>query len=337
MRRVVVAAPERVEVRRVPRPVRGPGEVLVRMLVSGVCGSDKHAAHGVHPFVPLPYAPGHEVVGEVVETDDGSRFAAGDKVTVEPTLVCRECKQCRAGRENLCERLRFFGCGHDQGGMADYFTIDESRLHALPPSFSDEDAALVEPLSTPVHAARLAGDLTGKKVAVLGAGTIGLLMLAAARHAGAGRIVVTDPLPGKRDRARRLGADGVLDATSPTLVADVREALGESADVVFDCVATQGTVSSAVEMALKAGTVVVVGVPVAEVVVPLPIIQDQQIRLQGSATYLPEDYAESIAMIADGKVSAEDMVTAVFPLDEADRAFAVAGEEDQVKVLIRGD
>lgn len=347
----------RVESGEVPAP--GPGEALLRSVLVGVCGSDLHAAAGHHPFVPLPYRPGHEVVGVVealgplvdgAATSAGAAsglgapvVAVGDRVVVEPTLYCGECKQCRRGVVNLCERLDFFGCGHPQGGMGERSTIRTDRLHVLPDALSDEQAALVEPLSTPVHAVRLAAgsppgqdpSLAGRAVVVIGAGTIGLLVLAAARYAGAARVVVTDVLAGKRERALRLGADAVVDAAAPDAVAQVRAALGESADVVFDCVAVQATVDQAVGMADKGGTVVVVGVPAGPVSVPLPLLQDHQVRLQGSATYLAEDYALSMRIIAAGAVDAAEMITMVAPLDEVAAAFAAARSGEHVKVLIR--
>lgn len=334
MRRVVVS-PGSIDVTTVDVPTPMASEALVQMVVSGVCGSDTHAAHGRHPFVPLPYKPGHEVVGVVravgAEVTD---VAVGQRVTVMPTLPCWTCKMCTTERSNLCENLRFFGCGYDQGGMADYFTVESNRLVVIPDDLDDRQAALIEPLSTPVHAAKLAGDLNGKKVAILGAGTIGLLVLAAVRHRGAATVVMTDMLPSKRERALRLGADAVVDSAAEDVVAEVRAALGESADVVFDCVAIQQTVSQAVQMALKAGTVVVVGVPASEVTVPLPVMQDQQVRLQGSATYVDEDYADAIAIIQAGAVRAEDFITAEFPLAEVARAFETSSGGEQVKVLI---
>ncbi len=165
--------------------------------------------------------------------------------------------------------------------MADFFTIPADRLHAVPDDLDDLTAALIEPLSTPVHAVRLAGDVAGRSVAVLGAGPIGLLVLAVVRAHGARRVVVTDVLPAKRERALSLGADDVVDAAAADVADQVRAALGESADVVFDCVAVQATVTQAVALASKGGTVVVVGVPARDVTVPLPVIQDHQIRDPG--------------------------------------------------------
>jgi len=339
MRRVIVSASGAIELREVRTPEPEPGEALVRTLVSGVCGSDTRAVQGLHAFLPLPYPPGHEVVGVVERVPDATDLQVGQRVTVQPTLPCGSCKQCALGRDNLCDHLRVFGCVHDQGGMADYFTIAASRLHRVPDDFTDELAALVEPLATPVHAVRLAADpsegLTGSTVAVIGAGTIGLLTLAAARRRGARRVVVTDVSESKLRRALRLGADGVVNADEPEVAGRVREKLGESADVVFDCVATQPTISQAVAMSLKGGTVVVVGVPPGPVTVPLPIVQDQQIRIQGAATYVREDFGAAIELLGSGVLDAADFVTATYSLDRADEAFAAAADGEQVKVLVR--
>jgi len=334
MRRVVVSATG-IDVVQARVPVPGPTEVLVRSEVAGICGSDTHAAHGRHPFIVLPYHPGHEVVGVVAEVGaQVTSVSVGQRVTVEPDLPCWQCKPCLTGRQNLCENLRFFGCGYEQGGMADYFTIPANRLHVVPADLSLRAAALIEPLSTPVHAVRLAGDVEGRTVAILGAGTIGLLVLSVVLAHGARRVVVTDVLAAKRDRAVSLGADLAVDAAAPDVVAQVRAGLGESADVVFDCVAIGPTVNAAIQMADKGGTVVVVGVPTADISVPLAIIQDHQIRIQGSATYLPEDYAESIALLRNGSVRVDALVTAVRDLADVADAFAQSVSGEHIKVLV---
>ena len=334
MRRVVVY-PGRIAVEAADIPAPGPNEALIRTLVAGVCGSDLHAAHGRHPFVPLPYRPGHEVVGviEAVGAAAGA-WTPGQRVIVEPDLPCWTCKMCTTGRENLCENLQFFGCGYAQGGMADYFTLPANRLHSVPDALDDNTAALIEPLSTPVHAVRLAGDVAGRSVAILGAGTIGMFTLAVLRAHGAGRIVSTDPNLAKRQRAEALGADVTIDARAPDVTGQVREALGGSADIVFDCVAIQSSVDQAIAIADKGGTVMVVGVPAREVTVPLPIVQDHQIRIQGSATYLPEDYAESADLLGRGTIRTADFVTATRPLAQVAEAFELASSGQHVKVLV---
>lgn len=319
-----------------PTPVPEPHEALVATTVSGVCGSDTHALHGQHPAIPLPYYPGHEVVGVVLAVGaDVTSVAVGDRVTPEPTLPCGTCKVCKAGHENVCENLKFFGCGFREAGMADNFTCDASRLHKVPAEFTDHQAVLIEPLSTPVHATGLAGDLSGKTVAILGSGTIGLLMVAAARAAGARKIVVTDVLADKRALAERAGADATVDAADPDVVMKVRAALGESADAVFDCVAIQPTVDAALGMVAFGGVVVIVGVPAKPVTVNIPHLQDRQIALQGAATYLAEDYRRSIEILASGAVDAEAMITKEFPVEQASEAFAASESGHEVKVLIR--
>jgi 2-desacetyl-2-hydroxyethyl bacteriochlorophyllide A dehydrogenase len=334
MRRVVVY-PGRIAVEAAEIPAPGPDEALVRTLVAGVCGSDLHAARGRHPFVPLPYRPGHEVVGVVESVGSAAGTATpGQRVIVEPDLPCWACKMCTSGRENLCENLQFFGCGYPQGGMADYFTLPARRLHPVPDVLDDQTAALIEPLSTPVHAVRLAGDVAGRAVAVLGAGTIGLFTLAVLRAHGAGKVVSTDPNPAKRGRAAALGADSTIDARTPDVASQVRHALGGSADIVFDCVAIQSSIDQAIAMADKGGTVMVVGVPAREVTVPLPVVQDHQIRIQGSATYLPEDYRESADLLRRGAVRTADFVTATRPLAQVAEAFELASSGEHVKVLV---
>ena len=217
-RRVIVSAVDTVELTTEPVPPLEPGEALVEMSVSGVCGSDKAGAHGEHAFLEPPYYPGREVVGVVRAVADGvHEVEVNDRVTIEPTLVCGHCKPCRNQAENLCENLEFFGCGYREGGMADVFTAPATRLHKIPKDFSDYQAALIEPLATPVHAVRLAGDVSGKTVAILGSGTIGLLALTAVRRAGAGRIVSTDTLAAKRELALALGADTVASTRQLTI------------------------------------------------------------------------------------------------------------------------
>ena len=334
MRQVVVSAGAiDVVAADVPRP--GAGEVLVRSVLAGVCGSDTHAAAGLHPWISLPYVPGHEVVGLVAETGAGvSSPEPGRRVTVEPYLPCWNCKQCLRGLENICENLGFLGCGDPQGAMADYFTVDARRIHVIPDELDDRAAALIEPLSTPVHAVRVAGGVAGRTVTVLGAGSIGLLLVSTVVAQGAKRVVVTAPRPERRRLALALGADAAVDAFADDAVEQVRTALGESADVVFDCVASEATTRQAIGMADKGGTVVVVGVPSGDVRLPLQLVQDRQLRIQGSATYLRDDVAESIRLLTSGVVRPDDFITSVVPMESVAEAFEQAASPRHIKVLV---
>ncbi|MFL4910637.1 zinc-binding dehydrogenase [Streptomyces sp. MMS24-I2-30] len=336
-RRVRVSAPGTVEVVTEAVPEPGPGEVLVSFRVAGVCGSDLHGLHGKHPAMPPPFYPGHEVVGTVLAGECPPGIWVGQLVTVEPPLPCGYCKMCSTGRSNICSELEFFGCGFREGGMADTFTVRADRLHPVPDGFTLRQAALIEPLATPVHAVELAGGVAGKAVAIIGCGTIGLLTLAAARAGGARRVVMTDLLAAKRDIALASGAEAVVDAAAPDAPAAVKDALGETADVVFDCVSAQPTVRSAIDMVERGGTVVLLGVPSGPLEVPAFTLQDRQIRLQGSATYQRADFEKAIRILGGDYVSPDRIITSAHPIRSAAGAFAAAESGDQVKVLITAD
>ncbi|MEU1663909.1 alcohol dehydrogenase catalytic domain-containing protein [Streptomyces sparsogenes] len=335
IRRVLVRSLDDITLEQVPAPVPGDDELLVRTTVVGICGSDTHAAAGHHPFIGLPYHPGHEAVGVVVAAGKGAEdFTPGDRVIIEPNLYCGRCPQCVSGRYNICQELKVFGC-QTPGAMTDQFAIPADRVHRVPDGMTDIEAALVEPLATPVHAVAKAGDLTGRAVAVLGAGPIGLLTLLAARHAGAARIAVTDPLDSKRERALRLGADTALPADAPDLVERAHAALGGPVDVVFDCVAREQSMAQATGLVAKGGHVVVVGVGAAGTTpIRLDLVQDREIRIEGTLMYTGEDYRTAMSLIASGAVDPAEIVTATYPLEDAAKAFAASVDPEQVKVVV---
>jgi threonine dehydrogenase-like Zn-dependent dehydrogenase len=182
---------------------------------------------------------------------------------------------------------------------------------------------------------RIVGGLEGSTVAVLGAGSIGLLTMLAARDAGAAAIAVTDPVPAKRALALGLGADLAVDPMEGDAVDRIRAELPWRPDVVFDCVASQGSTDQAIALALKGGTIVVEGVPRDPVQVPLPLVQDRELRIQGTAMYIREDVERAIALIGNGAVPAGRLVTAEFPLDRVADAFAAARTGAEIKVHVK--
>jgi 2-desacetyl-2-hydroxyethyl bacteriochlorophyllide A dehydrogenase len=334
MRQLVISSPGVVELREAETPEPGPGEVRVLTTAVGICGSDLHALAGAHPFITLPCVPGHEVAGVVGKTGEGvTGLDAGLRVILEPNLICGQCPYCRSGRYNLCERLRVVGC-QTAGAMADAFIAPASRFHVIPESLTDAQAALVEPLSTAVHAVRMAGRLAGAAVAVLGGGSIGLLTVIAAVRAGARAVAVSEPRESKRQRARRLGAAFCADPLTADPVPAIREALGGHADVTFDCVSSQASTAQAIRLAENGGTVMVVGVAANDVTIPLSIIQDREIRLAGSAMYVREDVLRAIDLMSDGAVPPGELVTATLPLAEGAQAFERAASGEDVKVQL---
>lgn len=337
MKQAVIQRPGQLEIVEAARPEPGPGEFRVRSVAVGICGSDLHAFDGHHPFITLPVVPGHEVAGVVEAAGPGaSGFELGDRVLLEPNLVCGRCFYCTSGRYNLCETLEVIGC-QTGGGLAEAFVAPGGRLHRVPGAMSWTAAALVEPLSTATHATRMAGELNGAAVVVLGSGSIGLLIMLSARAAGAAAIAMTDPVESKRAGALELGAAAAVDSSDPAAAQAIRAALPHRPDVVFDCVANEGSMNQAIGLAEKGGTVIVVGVPSGPVQVPLQIIQDREIRIQGSAMYVREDVLRAIQLMADGVVDADRMVTARYPLERAAEAFEAARSGSNVKVHITLD
>jgi 2-desacetyl-2-hydroxyethyl bacteriochlorophyllide A dehydrogenase len=240
-----------------------------------------------------------------------------------------------SGRYNLCEKLVAVGA-QVAGAMAEAFTAPAGRFHVVPDTMSDAEAALVEPLSTAVHAARVAGELGDRTVAVLGGGTIGLLVLTVVCCAGAKVVAVSEPVPSKRARALQVGATFTFDPRTEDAVHEIRDAVGGHLDVVFDCVASQATTDQAIQLAEKGGRIVVVGVPTGNVTIPLPIIQDREVRIEGSAMYVRRDVLEALELMREGKVAAGEFVTATFPLTQAREAFELARAPDSVKVHVVG-
>ena len=335
IRAVTVHALHDITVDEAPLPRAGSGEVVVRSTLVGICGSDMHAARGHHPFMPLPYQPGHEVVGVVTEAGEGADpELVGRRVVLEPNLACGTCEQCRGGAYNICDTLAVFGC-QTPGGMRDAFAIPAARLIPLPDDLDDVWASLVEPLATPVHAVRRAGDLSGRRVLVIGAGPIGLLTAFAARRAGAGRIVVADVRRSKRERAERLGADAAVDSSREDAAEQTIASLGGRPHAVFDCVSIEATVELALSILTKGGLLQVIGVPAGKVPLALDLVQDRELTVRGNLMYVRQDMLAAIELLREAPFPVDELVTATFDLDAAADAFSAAADPDQVKVLVR--
>jgi len=339
MRSVHVAGIGTVEVIDQDVPVPGPGEVRVKTLLAGICGSDTHAVAGHHPLLRPPYFPGHEAVGVVDEAGPGvTGWARGDRVILQPNLSCGHCVNCLAGRTNACQTLQWIGCdssGAHKGAMADYVIAPAANLFAVPNEVSDEEAVLVECLATPVHAGRVAGDLHGATALVIGAGTIGLFCVIVAHRAGASRIVVSDLDPAKRERALRNGANAAIDPAAVDVPAKVRELLGAPVDVVFDCVANDVSVAQAMGSVRHAGTVLIVGVPPRDFTVPMPYVQDWELTLQGCANYTPVDINAAIDIAAHGGLPAQEIIAGCYGLEAAPAAFEAAAQNSSGKVVLK--
>ena len=324
-RAAVLYAPGDLRVEDRPTPEPGPREVLVEIAVVGVCGSDvhyyEHGRIGSH-VVRSPLVLGHESSGRVVALGPGAaKHAAGDRVTLEPGVPCGRCRECRAGRYNLCRDVRFFATPPFDGAFANFVTIHEDFAFALPDSVSDEAGALMEPLSVGIWACRKAGVAPGDRVLITGAGPIGLLALQCARAFGATEVTITDVSDERLELARRLGATRALRAG---------EDPGE-ADALIECSGHPAALAAGIAAVRPAGTAVVVGMgPEEDASVPLSLIQNREIWLTGTFRYA-NTYPTAIALVAEGRVDPEAIVTGRYGLDDAEAALR-AGREDPANV-----
>lgn len=246
-----------------PVPEIGPDEVLIQVGSVGVCASDIHYYREGRigdQVVESPLILGHEFSGTVAKVGSQvTSLAEGARVAVEPGRHCKQCPACLAGYVNLCRSIVFFGTPPVDGSLREYLAWPAELCVQVSDSTSLDEAAMVEPLGVGVYAVDLAEMAGGEEVAILGAGAIGLSVLQAARVAGAGKLIVTDPIPERRALARRLGADVVLDPADST--AAIMNETDGGAQVVFECAGMPDAVWQTADVAALRGTIVVVGIP----------------------------------------------------------------------------
>lgn len=332
-RQAWIVGQRQMELTRVEVPDPQPGEVLVRSSHAGVCGSDMHTWHDGHSWLPYPICPGHEATGWVDSVGDGTTgLEPGDAVVLRPIVDCGTCFMCQRGLSNLCEGLRAIGA-HDAGAMSDYFVAPATSLSPLPSGMTMLTGALVEPLSCVAHATRLVGGVEHQTVAVIGAGSMGLLAMLNAMASGADRVVVSDPVASKRDLAVTLGAHAAIDAGHAAVGDAIRNELGGRPDVVLDCVGSPSSVRFAVEQAQPGGRVAVVGVCDGSVELPVGLLQDREVMVAGSAMYVPEDFDHALDLVRSG-LPVDRLVTRTVDLDDAREGFEAASSGNEVKVHV---
>lgn len=320
-----------------PTPHAGPGELVLRNQVCGVCGTDVHIYHGepgsadVNPPVVL----GHEYSGEVVEVGEGvTGFAVGDHVTVDPNIYCGHCAYCQNGKKQLCPSMEAIGVTRD-GGFAQYSRIPASQAFKLEPTVPWEAAAMAEPLACCLHGIDLAGIQVGDKVCVVGGGAIGLLMVQLAKLSGASQIVLSEPNEKRRQVGLQLGANTALDPTRPDAQEAFAQVLGGGANVVIECVGNVPAVKSAFQFAGKGATVLLFSVPKVDATFDLPLfdVYKKELTIKGSFVN-PDTHARAVALINSGKVDFGPIITHRFPLDQLPEAIAMQMSDASIKVVV---
>ncbi|WP_433621374.1 NAD(P)-dependent alcohol dehydrogenase [Nocardia sp. CA-120079] len=319
MRSAVLEAVGKIAIveRAVPDP--GPAEVLIEVSAVGVCGSDvhyfQHGRIGDH-VVDQPLVLGHEASGVVVGFGAGARHHhLGQRVSLEPGVPDFTCRQCRAGRYNLCPDMRFFGTPPIDGAFCEYVVLHQEFAHPVPDSLTDEAAALLEPLSVGVWACRKGRVGAGDRVLVNGAGPIGLVTAQAALAFGASEVVITDVNPQRLALAIESGCTQAVDVGRTPL-----RDIGFEPNVLLECSGHPTAIAHAVRTVARAGRVVLVGMGGDNIPLPLPHLQEHELELTGTFRYA-NTWPTAIDLAATGRVDLDRLVTGRFGLDQVATAL----------------
>lgn len=320
----------RLEVAEIAEP--GEGEVLLKMAAGGICGSDLHYYQdgGFGPVrVREPIIPGHEASGHVAGLGANvSGLAVGTLVAVNPSQPCGDCRFCWEGIPIHCQNMRFMGSAmrvpHSQGMFRDWLLVPASQCFPAGTLVSAAEAACAEPLAVCLHAVAQAGDLSGKHVLVTGAGPIGALVVAAARHAGAETIVVSDLADAALERAMTMGATKAVNVRRDPTALALFEADKGQFDVAFECSAAEPALRSAIATVRPRGLIVQVGVT-GDIVLPLNALVGKELRLAGSQRFDAE-FVHAVELIATRRIDVRAIISHSFPLEQAVSAFEQAGD-----------
>lgn len=333
----IVKTPGKVEFEDRPVPALSDGQVLIKTRAVSICGSDIHTFKGKHPFAPLPAALGHELTGEIAAVGDKVNcLRIGDRVVLEPVITCGHCEFCLKGVYNLCTHVSFYH-RQGQGAFTPYFVADQQRVFKLPANISFEEGALVEPLAVAVHAVKKAGIVMGDRVAVIGAGAIGLMILVLSRLQGAAGVFAVDTQDFRLKMAQNLGALETfnnIDGKAVEKILDRTAGLG--VEVSFEAVGLQLTFVQALQVLKKGGHAVLAGLNAKpEVTLPSNIFVQKEISLSGTQGYC-HDFQTALALLENGAVDLSPLITHVLPSNAVQEGFALlttAGHE-AVKVVI---
>lgn len=324
------------EVETVPDPTPEADQLVVKVGYCGICGTDLHSTREGEAAVDSGCILGHEFVGEVAEVGKAlkDRWHVGDRVCSLPFLGCGKCKACVNGRPFECDSVQLTGL-QIPGGFAEYVKTGALETLRLPDGLEMESAALIEPLAVALHAARVANLQAGQRVLITGAGPIGLAVALWARFLGARDVVVSEFAESRRELAKKLGASAVIDP-SGNLLEQFQDATGGEPDMIFECVGVPGLLQQCVEIAPRHCTLVPVGVcEQPDTFMPFLALV-KELRFQFAIAYTRDDFETVIAMLAQGRLNASEMITDIVSLEEMPEAFeALRTPSHQCKVLTR--
>ena len=334
-------APFQIEMQQAPIPEPGPNEVVLKNMYLGICTSDLQIYHGKHAYAAMPVTMGHEEAGIVYKVGENvTDWKPGDRVILQPQLFCGECYPCKTGHFNVCESLKVIGV-HVDGCACEYTAVPAWNLHRLPDNVSFREAALIEPIAVGFGVVRRINevtDITGKRVCVVGAGTIGNLVAQACKAMGAGLVMITDILQDKLDLALKCGIDYAENTREQTLAQAIEQCFGaDKADIIVDSAANPFVFQSIMDAARKASIVVLSGNYKEPVQLDVTQIQRREITVLGHMMYIRQEFEDGLRHLSLGNLHTEGLITQEWTLDQYAEAFRFIDDHpaDVVKMIVK--
>jgi (R,R)-butanediol dehydrogenase / meso-butanediol dehydrogenase / diacetyl reductase len=340
MHAALITGENRVELVEFATPTPAPAGVVVDIAFCGICGTDIHAYQSGRPYNPA--ICGHEWAGTVSAVGaEVKSFTEGDRVVVAVAPSCGQCTACRRGQADRCQVSFLSVLGRDplappHGGFAPQIAVAAARVVKTDPGLTDEQAAQVEPITVAFHAVRTSNLRLGDVAVIQGAGPIGLGTMQWVRAAGAGRVIVIEPSPERRDLARSLGAHHAVAPGDEAnqVIQELTHGLG--ADIVYECVGRPFAVQAAVDLARRGGSMCLIGLAEGDATMSPGAWLVKEISVTSSLAYLHEEFEMSMGMMADGRIVVDSMHTSTVDLDSFEDALAdlASGQSKQMKVLV---
>lgn len=316
----------------IPKPL--PGEMLLEVSRVGICGTDVRIFQGhLQSRVGPRRILGHEAVSIVRESLAPGKFQAGDRVAVEPTIFCGQCAACRRGFTHVCQSLRILGIDQD-GAFQQFWTVPENRCHAVPESISDDQGAMIEPLAVAVHSVRSAVLHAGESAAVIGAGTIGLLIAILAQKAGA-NVTVLEINPYRLELARLFHLRA-LNPEEPGVLQSIPDLTQRAGmNVIFEASGSAEGARMMTSLAAVRGRAILVGIHGEEVPTNLYQIFFRELSVQGVRAYASQDFTEAIRLLSTKEIDLTRIISARYPIDQIQEALEAAASSSSVmKILL---
>lgn len=326
------------EIRDMQMRTLKPDEVLVKVKSCGICGTDVHIYHGGVGSAPVapPVVLGHEFAGIVEKIGTGvTNLQIGDHVTLDPNMYCGTCRSCKMGKKAVCENLYALGVNTD-GGFAQYCVSPAAQCYKIKDEIDFDVAAMAEPLACVIHGIDRAQIQIGQTVLIIGGGMIGQMMAQMAKLSGAAKVILSEPNDTRRNLAKQIGIDFVIDPTKEDVRAKLRAITGaDGADVVIDCVGKVATCRQAFSLAGAGATVLFFGVPDVEAQIQLPLydIFKKEIRLVGSIIN-PDTHLRAAELINAEKLKLKELITHTYDLAHLEDAIRMQESAESIKVVV---